>query len=436
MKVAYLVNQYPRTSHSFIRREIQALEAQGIEVLRFSVQPAPAEEESAEDRLEQARTRIVLQAGVAGHALATGAMLLRRPAAFLRALRLAVGLGWRSDRGLLRHLVYLAEACVLVPWLREAGADHLHAHFGTNSAAVAALCHELGGLPYSFTVHGPEEFDKPEFLGLEEKMHRAAFVVAISSFGKSQLYRWARHADWPKVQVIRCGVGEDLLRAPLTPVPAVPRLVCVARLSEQKGHLLLLEAAERLVRQGVEFELVLAGDGPLRAPIEALVAQLGLSAHVRLAGWMSGDEVRKEILSSRALVLPSFAEGLPVVVMEALALGRPVITSAVAGTPELVETGVTGWLVPAGSVEGLVAAMRAALAATPSRLSEMGRAGAALVATYHDAGREAGRLKTLFEAAVAGCLAPGFNGPQLVLAPIPVAPAPRRPWAAGAARPP
>ena len=420
MKVAYLLNQYPRTSHSFIRREIQALEARGIEVLRISVQPALKEVASEEDRQEQARTRVVLQAGLLGHLAATVAMLLLHPLLFARALRLAVALGRHSDRGLLRHLVYLTEACVVTPWLWQAGIQHLHAHFGTNAAALAALCHELGGGPYSFTVHGPEEFDKPEFLALGEKVHRAAFVVAISSFGKSQLFRWARHTDWHKVQVVRCGVGEDLLHAPLTPVPPAPRLVCVARLSEQKGHLLLLEAAGQLARQGVSFELVLAGDGPLRAPIEALVARLGLQAHVRLAGWMNGDEVRRLILSSRALVLPSFAEGLPVVVMEALALGRPVITSALAGTPELVETGVNGWLVPAGSVEGLVRAMRSALSAAPARLEEMGRAGAALVAKLHDAGREAGRLKSLFETAAAGprALERAQPMPALELAPV------------------
>lgn len=399
MKVAYLVNQYPRTSHTFIRREILALEAQGVEVLRFSIQPAGEALASELDRQELARTRIVLDAGAAGLLAGAAAAALRGPAAFARALRLAVSLGWRSDRGLARHLVYLAEAAVLVGWLRRAGAQHLHAHIGTNPAAVAALCRELGGPPFSFTVHGPEEFDKPEFLGLGEKVRRAAFAVAISSFGRSQLYRWARHADWGKLQVIRCGVGDDLLGAPLTPVPAAARLVCVARLSEQKGHLLLVEAAGRLARDGVPFELVLVGDGPLRGPVEALVARLGLTRQVRLAGWMDGDQVRAEILAARALVLPSFAEGLPVVVMEALALGRPVITSAVAGTPELVESGVTGWLVPAGSVEGLVEAMRAALAADPARLAEMGRAGAALVAAHHDAGREAAKLAALFQAA-------------------------------------
>ncbi len=398
MRVAYVVNQYPRTSHSFIRREIQALEALGHEVLRYSVRPASVEKASREDQLEQGKTRVILEAGLARHLAAVAGAALLHSLVLARALRLAVRLGWRSDRGLLRHLVYLAEACVLRRWLQRAGAEHLHAHFGTNSAALAALCRELGGPPFSFTVHGPEEFDKPQALALGEKVRRAAFVVAISSFGRSQLFRWARYVDWPKIQVVRCGVGQDLLSAPLTPVPAAPRLVCVARLSEQKGHLLLVEAAGVLAREGVRFELELVGDGPMRGAIEALVERLGVGEQVRLGGWKDGAEVRQAILAARALVLPSFAEGLPVAVMEALALGRPVITSAIAGTPELVESGRTGWLVPAGSIDGLVGAMRAALETSPSRLSEMGRAGATLVAELHDAGREAYRLAALFGA--------------------------------------
>lgn len=412
MRIAYVVNQYPRTSHSFIRREIQALEAQGVEVLRFSLRPVQEELPSEADRLERERTRTVLAQGVAGHAVAISAVALRHPLALARALVCAVRLGWRSDRGLVRHLAYLAEACVLVRWLGQAGVDHLHAHFGTNSAAVALLCHELGGPSFSLTVHGPEEFDKPEFLGLGEKIHRAAFAVAISSFGRSQLYRWARHEDWAKLEVVHCGVGEDLLRAPATPVPTEPRLVCVARLSEQKGHLLLVEAAARLAAEGLPFEITLAGDGPLRGRIEDLVRRFRLDGHVRVAGWMSAAEVRDAIVGSRALLLPSFAEGLPVVVMEALALGRPVITTAVGGIPELIETGVTGWLVPAGSIDALVAAMRAALQASPARLGEMGRAGAALVAQHHDAAKEARKLAALFRSTIGRELPSEGSGPQ------------------------
>jgi colanic acid/amylovoran biosynthesis glycosyltransferase len=406
VRIAYLVNQYPATSHSFIRREILALEELGNEVLRFSLRAPRDVLATEEDRREQERTRVVLDVGPLGLAAAMTAAALTRPAALARALSLAVRLGRRSDRGLFRHLAYLAEACVLLRWLRDGGARHLHAHFGTNPAAVAALCRALGGPTYSFTVHGPEEFDRPEALHLGEKVRHASFVVAISSFGRSQLCRWSRHADWEKLEVVRCGVDEALLRAPITSVPAVPRFVCVARLSEQKGHLLLVEAAARLAAEGMPFEIVLAGDGPMRPAVEALIRRHGLESRVRLAGWMSSDQVRSAIEGSRALLLPSFAEGLPVVVMEALALGRPVITTAIAGIPELVQPGVTGWLVPAGSVEALVDAMRAALETSPERLSEMGRAGAARVARNHSAAREAARLAGLFQVA-AGGIPPG-----------------------------
>lgn len=398
LRVAYLVNQYPRTSVSFIRREILALEAGGVEVMRFSLRPVTEALASQVDRDEAARTRFVLGAGAGAHAFAVAAAALRSPRAFARALALALRLGKRSDRGRLRHIAYLAEACVAAAWIREGKADHVHAHFGTNSAAVAVLIRALGGPPVSFTVHGPEEFDKPEFLGLREKVRHASFVVAVSSFGRAQIWRWARFEDWPKVEVVRCGLGDELLSAPVTTPPRAPRLLCVARLSEQKGHMLLLEAAGRLAAEGIDFELVLAGDGPLRPHVEEAVRRLGLEGRVRLAGWMSDVQVREALAQARALVLPSFAEGLPVVVMEALALGRPVITTAIAGTPELVENDVTGWLIPAGSVEPLVKAMRAALAAEPAELEAMGRAGKSLVAERHDASREARRLAALFGA--------------------------------------
>jgi glycosyltransferase involved in cell wall biosynthesis len=396
LRVAYVTGFYPCPSHSFIRREIGALEAQGLEVHRFSLReirelPTPA------DREERERTRFLVDAGPAAFAGAVLRRALTHPVRLLRAATLALRLGWRSDRGVARHLVYLVEACLLARWLEEVGADHLHAHFGTNATTVAALCREMGGPSFSFTVHGPEEFDKPEFLKLGEKVHLASFVAAVSSYGKAQICRWARHEDWEKIHVVRCGLDEALLQVKPRPAPEARRLVCVGRLSEQKGLLLLVEAAARLKAEGLHFEIDVLGEGPMRPQIERRIREGGLEQVVRLAGWASADAVREAIFASRALVLPSFAEGLPVALMEALALGRPVITTAIAGIPELVDPGVTGWLVPAGSLDELVAAMRAALVAPPERLGEMGRAGGALVARNHDAAREARKLADLFQ---------------------------------------
>jgi glycosyltransferase involved in cell wall biosynthesis/GT2 family glycosyltransferase len=394
--VAYLVNQYPHASHSFIRREIAALESQGTPVARFSIRSSGVELVDPADAAEAGRTTVLLDAGVAAILGACIACLATRPTRWLSGLLQAVRLGRRSERGVLRHVVYLAEACLLLRHLRRRGARHLHAHFGTNPATVALLAQTLGGPPYSFTVHGPEEFDHPEALSIREKIEGATFVVAISDYGRSQLYRWCDAAEWPKIQVVRCGVDAAFLAAGPQPIPDVPRMVCVGRLAEQKGQLLLLEAAAELKEEGHAFELTLAGDGPMRQAIEKQIERRQLDQHVRITGWLSNESVRKHMLDARIVVLPSFAEGLPVVLMEALALGRPVVTTYVAGIPELVEPGWNGWLVPAGSIDALTDALRQALLTPVDRLEALGRIGSERVAARHDAQVEAAKLAALF----------------------------------------
>ena len=397
LKVAYLVNLYPAVSHSFIRREIVALEAQGVEVERFSIRPPQSTLVNPADIAEAQKTRVLLNAGLPALAAAWMAAALAGFAAWWATFRAAVRMGRRSDRGVLRHLVYMAEACLLLRWMRAAGGiSHLHAHFGTNSAAVAMFARMLGGPAYSFTVHGPDEFDHPRELSLTEKIGHAAAVVAVSDFGRSQLYRWTPSEDWKKVHVIRCGVDAAFLAAGPQPIPDSRRLVCVGRLVGEKGQLLILEAVAALVAEGVEMEMVLVGDGPLRGAIERRRRALSLDGHVRITGWVSNDVVRKEILAARAMLLPSFAEGLPVVLMESLALGRPAITTYIAGIPELIEDRVNGWLIPAGSLEALTRAIREALEMSLPDLSRMGQAGAAATQVRHDANREAGRLVELF----------------------------------------
>lgn len=397
LKVAYLVNQYPKVSHSFIRREILALEAQGLSILRFSIRSCAAELVDEADQQELAKTRFILQVGAIGLLLGLLKTAVQRPVAWLKTLKTALQLGWHSEQGLLKHGAYFAEACVLLQWLTEAGVDHLHAHFGTNSATVAMLCHGLGGPDYSFTVHGPEEFDKVRAIGLPEKIQQAAFVIAISQFGRSQLYRWCAAKAWSKIQVVRCGVDQMFLNAQPPAIPDLPRLVCVGRLCEDKGQLLLVEAVKQLKDQGCPVQLVLVGDGELRPELEARITAAGLTEQITITGWANGEAVRQHVLSARAMVLPSFAEGLPVVIMEALALGRPVISTTIAGIPELVQPDC-GWLVPPSSVEALVTTIQTVIHAPIDQLQEMGRMGALRVAQQHDANREAHQLAKLFRA--------------------------------------
>ncbi|MDD2046712.1 glycosyltransferase [Pseudomonas putida] len=398
MRIAYFINQYPKVSHSFIRREILALERQGIEIQRIALRGWDAELQDAEDLSERDKTRYVLQDGIKGLLVPLLQVLRSRPRQFCSALWLALRMGLRADRPWPYHLVYLAEACRVVQWLQAFGAEHVHAHFGTNSTEVVMLANALGGPTYSFTVHGPEEFDKPQFLYLGEKVRRAAFVAAVSSYGRSQLYRWVAHEHWAKVKVVHCGLERMFHEVPAVVAPSVPRLVCVGRLCEQKGQLLLLEAARLLAAQSVLFEIVLAGDGEMRADIEALIVRHDLQEQVRITGWISSAQVRDEILAARALVLPSFAEGLPVVIMEAMALRRPVLTTYVAGIPELVRQGENGWLFPAGAVEELAAAMADCLAQPVDTLQRMGEAAYQRVLQRHDIDNEAARLAGYFKA--------------------------------------
>ncbi len=396
MRLAYLVNTYPRVSHSFIRREILALEASGADVRRFSIRASDTPLVDEADVREQARTRVIFDVGAIGLLSAALRSLISRPKALLGALRSALRMSKSSDRGVLAHLAYLAEACVLREWLADGDECHVHAHFGTNSAAVAMLCRQIGGPSFSFTVHGPEEFERGPQLALAEKVAASRFVVAISEFGRNQLCRWSDPSDWGKLRVVHCGVDDRFLSPPLTPVPDCPRLICVGRLCVEKGHLVLIEAMRRLIESGVECDLVFAGDGPLRSRIERQIGQSGLRSRIRVTGWLSSEQVQREILAARAMVLPSFAEGLPVVIMEALALGRPVISTPVAGIPELLEPGISGWLVAPGSADQLAAAMAEALRTPVQRLSQMGQAGARAVAQRHNAHLEAAKLASLF----------------------------------------
>lgn len=395
MKIAYLTNQYPKTSHSFIRREIAALEALGFAVDRYSIRSCREPLVHAEDVAEAARTRVILERSAIGVATAIAVAFVTRPLRCARSLGTAVRLGRRSDRGIARHLAYWVEACVLLRWMQARGTEHLHAHFGTNPPVVALLARELGGPTYSFTVHGVDgEF--PEVLSLREKIESARFVVAVSSYGRSQLVRSCPTEQMQKLHLVRCGLDEAFLRAEAAPLPDTSRLVCVARLSKEKGHLVLLDALARLKAEGTPFEVQLVGDGDLRPAIESEIARLGLAPHVHLRGWLDEAELRAEIRAARALVLPSFSEGLPVALMEALALERPVLSTYIAGIPELVVPRENGWLVPAGAVEPLVAALRELLRMPIAELASMGRRGRARVALQHDAAAEAQKLARLF----------------------------------------
>ena len=392
MRLAYLCNLYPAVSHSFVRREIHGVVAAGHEVHRFSLRHPLSDLKDEADLREAAVTEAVLGQGFPRLFFAAAALLLLRPLKSRAAIAAAYRLSGPGLMSKARHAAYWLEAAWLTRRLGQLKVEHLHAHFGTNPTAVALIVNAFGGPPYSFTVHGPDEFDAPVALSLAQKIQGSSFVAAISNFGRSQLMRWSRPEDWEKIEVIRCGLDSEFLSERTQEVPTIStEFVCVARLSAQKGLPLLISACDQLRSRGEKFSVTVIGDGELRESLETEIRRRKLEDHVVLAGICSAAEIRQHLKRCRAFVLPSFAEGLPVVLMESLALSRPVITTAIAGIPELVDR-ECGWLTPAGSADALVQAMLKALRAPHEELTEKGSVGRARVRRMHNAEKNAAGL--------------------------------------------
>ena len=396
MRITYIINQYPKVSHTFIRREILALEQLGFVIQRISMRGWNETPIDVQDIKEQTNTQYVLKCGSPALLNSAFKVFINNPVRFIKALVLAVKMSVKADRSLIYHLIYFVEACQACLWVKQFKSSHLHAHFGTNPSEVAMLTSALTALPYSFTVHGPEEFDKPQFLKLKEKISQCKFVAAVSSFGKSQLQRWVNHNQWHKIKIVHCGLEPNFYQITPVVMPMEPKLVCVGRLCEQKGQILLIEAAKKLMDAKVVFTLVLAGDGEMRQEIESLITKYALQKHVSITGWISGDAVKEHLLNAQIMVLPSFAEGLPVVIMEAMSLRRPVISTYVAGIPELVTHGVNGWLCAAGDVDGLTLVIQQALQTPSDQLQEMGNAAYERVIVRHNIETEATKLAQHF----------------------------------------
>ena len=400
--VAWLTGEYVRVSHTFIQREVAALRAAGVDVHTFSIRgTGPEHLVGPEQRSEHARTFYVLEAAARPwRALrAHGAALGRSPATWWRMMRAAWTTGSGEARARLYGLIYFHEAVVLAEELRARGVVHLHNHFATGSCTVARLAAPLAGITWSFTVHGPGDLAEPARWRLDDKVAQASFVACISSFARSQVMLHASRADWPKLHVIHCGIEPGRYDRPRAGRRG--ELLFVGRLAAEKGVPVLL-AALALARQvRPSLTLTLVGDGPHRSALEREVRSLGLSDAVTFLGYRSQEEVAQILSRSAALVLPSFAEGVPVVLMEAMATGLPVVATRIAGVAELVEDGVSGRVVPPGEEEDLAQAM---LDVTESvaTAERMGAAGRSRVQAEFDLSTEVAGLVRLMAWARSG----------------------------------
>lgn len=372
-RIAYLASEYPAPSHTFIRREIAALRRAGLDIATFSIRPAKGEPASELERADRAETQVVLGRSPIAYLKALAAALVARPGPMLATLRLALRHRAPGSKALVWSLFHFVEAVLLASLLRRAGVGRLHSHFANSGATVGLLAAHLVQIPWSLTLHGVSETDYPAGLLLADKVHHADFVACASWFMQAQAMRVADPADWGKLHVVRCGIDPAAMPQPAEPSGGPARFVCVGRLSSEKGHRGLLEAFSQVGKAIPGAQLDLVGGGPLRAELEALAGNQGVAEAVTFRGALSEAETLARIAAADVLVLPSFMEGLPLVIMEAMALSKPVVASGVAGIPELVRGGVNGVLVPPSNWDALAKAM-VGLGSDPQERQRLGAA--------------------------------------------------------------
>jgi glycosyltransferase involved in cell wall biosynthesis len=394
LRVAYLTGRYPEISHAFIIGEVRAMRRRGVAIETFSIwRTAATQLLSHADREEYDGTYAMLPPRLGDFARAHLAAILRAPRAWTAAFAGGLRLSADGLRGRALGVLWALEAILLWHRCDRRGIRHVHVHINGTAPAVALLCARFGraadGGPWGFsmTVHGSNEFYDVARERLAEKVAAARVVVCVSDFTRSQLMHFVSEEHWPKLRVVHCGVDPRVFDADPAPhragVAGRLRVLVVARLVQGKGHALLLEAAAALARRGVDVHLDVVGDGPKRAALARIATRLGVTQRVTFRGSIGQDEIRAEYRRCDVFCLPSFAEGVPVVLMEAMAMSLPVVASDIMGIPELVEDGVSGLLVRPGRADALADAL-ATLAAEPALRIAMGAAGRRRVlAAFH-----------------------------------------------------
>jgi colanic acid/amylovoran biosynthesis glycosyltransferase len=394
--MAYLVSRYPAISHTFILREVQGLRALGHTLFTASIN-APDRPVSAMEGYEkqEARSTFFVKAqGIAGALAAFGYWLLHAPLLLLQMLRLSMALGKQGK--LLYGLAYAAEAALVARWMQQKQLKFLHVHFGNAGATIGVLVKRLTRCHLSYTIHGPDEFDDVAGQHLALKMQEADRVVCISQFAKGQLMRISHPDHWPKLQVCRLGVDPSQFTYADRPLDkATTDLLCVGRLSSAKAQVLLVQVCAQLRDEGLKFKLTMVGDGPDRARIEQTIAQLQLGSLIELTGALNQQAVRAQFARADVFVLPSLAEGIPVVLMEAMSSGVPCVSTPVNGIPELIQHERTGLLAVPGDVDSLSAQLRR-LILEPELRRTLARAAHAKVLADFDLPRNVTQLSQIF----------------------------------------
>jgi glycosyltransferase involved in cell wall biosynthesis len=392
LRVGYVLTHYPRLAQTFIASEIAAVERAGVAVLPLAMNlPAPAEQAAPGAAQQTARTTY-LKPQMARGVLALARQMIRHPIGVGRVIATALASAGGSPGRMVRRSAHLVQAAFVAQQARHERLDYLHAQFGLAPATIAWLAGALAAaagrhLPFGFTIHGFHDFVDAAESRLDLKARDAAQVLCISDYTRSQLCLVTDPALWPRFHVARCGIDLAAFAYRRPPeLDGLPTALAVGRLSAEKGFAVLIEAVAHLKRLGAPQRLTLVGDGPLRGSLEGAATSLGVADLVEFAGELPPAEVRARLEHADLFCLPSFSEGLPISIMEAMAVGVPVVTTWIAGIPELAEAETTALTVPPARADELAEAMRrlADDAALRLRLSQAARS---RVEALHDQDR-------------------------------------------------
>jgi colanic acid/amylovoran biosynthesis glycosyltransferase len=403
LKIAYVMSRFPKLTETFILYEMLAMRQQGIQV---EVYPLLREHEEvmhpeAVQFVNVAHFQPFISLSIL---LANLHFLWKKPFVYLKTLWDVLRANWGSFNFFTGVIGIFPKTVLFAYRMRADGVQHVHAHFASHPAAAGFIIHRLVGIPYSFTAHGSDLHRDRHML--REKVAEAAFVAAISKYNKELIVSECRGNYRAKVQVIHCGVDTDLFRARSHKTPYETgenpfMILCIGTLHEVKGQAFLIEACRQLQEREYSFECHFVGEGPDKKSLIELAEQAGLSDKVRFHGKLTRDEIARLLLDADVLTAPSVPtrdgrrEGIPVVLMEAMGSGVPVIASNLSGIPELVNDQLTGLLVPPRDATSLANALECYLK-DPELRHRLGRAGRQKVVGEFDLDQNAARLAQYF----------------------------------------
>lgn len=358
MRILYLIGVYPAINHYYLLAEIRHLRRLGWEIRTASISQAdrPHDQLTAEEKAEAAKTWVVKATPLATILWWTLRTAFTRPKGFFRSLYRAWRMGAGSFNRQVHHLIYWVEALMVGQWMEREGLTHVHASFTATVACLASYCFPI---TVSIGVYGYGELYDPKGSCLSEKIEAAFFLRSISQHGVNELMLASSRKNWGKLEHVPLGI--DIANYEPRPVGdnGTICLITVGRLSPEKGQFLLLQAIAKLAGP---VRLVIVGDGPDRAELEAEVKSLGLSERVVFEGRVSGERLMALYAQADAFVLTSLSEGIPMVLMEAMAMTIPCVAPRITGIPELVEEDKNGWLYTPADVVSLVDTLQRVIA--------------------------------------------------------------------------